>query len=136
MIYRIPALLILLAALIIPHPARGGQTPPEEPIYDPATTVEFTGVVTASREVPRGSPMHGLHLTVESGKESFDVYLGPADFMKQFNFRFAKGDRIDTVGSKLKVAGTNVVLAREVRRQSQTVYLRDSGGNPYWPQDS
>jgi hypothetical protein len=136
MIYRIPALVILLAALIIPHPARGGQTPPEEPRYNPATTVEFTGVVTASREVPCGSPMHGLHLTVENGKESFDVYLGPMDFMKQFNFTFAKGDRIDTVGSRLKVGGTNVVLAREVRRQNQTVYLRDSGGAPYWPQDS
>jgi len=136
MIFRIPALLLLLAALLIPHAARGGQPPPGEPRYDPATTVEFSGVVTATREVPRGNPMHGLHLTVENGKESFDVYLGPTDFMRQFNFTFARGDRIDIVGSRLKFGGNNVVLAREVRRQSQTVYLRDSGGNPYWPQDS
>ncbi|MDR3702041.1 MAG: hypothetical protein P4L56_20500 [Candidatus Sulfopaludibacter sp.] len=136
MIFRIPALMLLLAALLIPRPARGGQPSPEEPRYDPATTVEFTGVVIASREVPRGSPMHGLHLTVENGKDSFDVYLGPMDFMKQFNFTFGKGDRIDAVGSRLKLGGTTVVLAREVRRQNQTVYLRDSGGNPYWLEGS
>jgi len=136
MVFRIPALLLVLAALVIPHPVRSQQAPPAEPRYDPATTVEFTGVVTATREVPRGSPMHGLHLTVENGKESMDIYLGPVEFMKQFDFGFNKGDRIDIVGSKVKVAGAAVVLAREVRRQSQTVYLRDSSGTPYWPQGS
>ena len=136
MIFRIPALLLLLAALLIPRPARGGPPSSGEPRYDPATTVEFTAVVTASREVPRDSPMHGLHLTVENAKESFDVYLGPMEYMKQFHFTFAKGDRIDIAGSRLKYGGTTVVLAREVRRQSQTMYLRDSAGNPYWTPES
>ena len=136
MIFRIPALLILLAAMVIPHAAGGGQTPAAEPRYDPATTVELSGVVVATREVPRGGALHGLHLVVEDGRENVDIYLGPADFMKQFDFTFAKGDQVDVTGSRVKWGGTTVVLAREVRRQSQTLYLRDAGGNPYWPQGS
>lgn len=136
MCYKIPALLLILMGLLAPRAAKGGQTSPAEPRYDPAATVEFDGVVTEMREVPRGSAMRGLHLTVDTGKESLDVYLGPTEFMKLFDFSFTKGDRIYVVGSKVKLAGGTVVLAREVRRQSQTVYLRDSTGNPYWPQGS
>lgn len=136
MVYKIPALLLILMGLLAPRAARGGQTSPPEPRYDPAATVEFAGVVSETREVPRGTAMHGLHLTVNTGKESLDVYLGPTEFMKLFDFAFTKGDSIHVVGSRVKLAGAAVVLAREVRRQSQTVYLRDSSGSPYWPQGS
>jgi hypothetical protein len=136
MIFRIPLLLLILTVLCAPRAASGGQTAPAEPRYDPGTTVEFDGVVTEAREVPRGSAMRGLHLTVDTGKESLDVYLAPTEFMKQFDFNFAKGDRIEIAGSKVKSGGATVVLAREVRRQSQTLYLRDASGNPYWPQGS
>ncbi len=136
MICKIPILLLLLAALTIPHAAGGGQPQPAEPRYDTATTVEFTCVVTEVYEVARRNPMHGVHLKVDTGRETVDVYLGPTEFMKQFDFTFAKGDRVDIAGSKVKAAGATVVLAKEVRRQSQTVYLRDSSGAPYWPQGS
>jgi hypothetical protein len=134
--FRLPILLLVLAVLLVPRAASGGQTSPPEPKYDPATTVEFSAVVLEVREVPRNSPMRGLHFTVENGKESLDVYLGPVEFMKQFDFTFAKGDRIQVVGSRIKTAASPLVLAREIRRQSQTLYLRDSGGTPYWPPGS
>ena len=35
-------------------------------------------------------------------------------------------------GSKIKFNGSQVVLAREVRLESTTVYLRDDHGVPYW----
>jgi hypothetical protein len=134
MFFKIPALLLILMGLAAPRAASSGQTAPGEPKYDPAATVEFDAVVTEMREVPRGSAMRGLHLTVDTGKESVDVYLGPVEFMKLFDFAFAKGDRVYVTGSKVKFGGSAVVLAKEVRRQSQTVYLRDSSGNPYWQQ--
>lgn len=136
MLFRIPILMLILTALLAPRAASAGQPLPAEPRYDPATTVELEAVITDVRETPRGGAMHGLHLIVDTGKESIDVYLGPAEFMKQFDFNFSKGDRIHVTGSKVKAASGTVVLAREVRRNSQTVYLRDSTGSPYWPAGS
>ena len=99
MVFRIPLFLLILAALLAPRAASGAQTSPADPRYDPGTTVAFDGLVTETREVPKGNPMRGLHLTVDTGKESIDVYLAPAEYMKLFNFTFAKGDRIEVTGS-------------------------------------
>ncbi len=132
MLLRFSACLIFLALLLVPISALGGQPSSAEPRYDPATTTAVEGVVTATRETARSAPMPGLHLLVDTGKETLDVYLGPMEFMKSFDFTFGKGDRIDAVGSRVKVAGGTVILAREVRRQSQTVYLRGPDGSPYW----
>jgi hypothetical protein len=87
--------------------------------------------------VPEGSALNGMHLVVrpESSKanaETTDVYLAPDDYLKDFNCHFTKGDRLQVKGSKIKFNGSQVVLAREVRLESTTVYLRDDHGVPYW----
>jgi hypothetical protein len=108
-----------------------------EPRYDSATTVDMMTVVADVREVPRGNPLSGSHLMVrlDSAKETsetIDVYLGPANYLKDFEVTFAKGDRVQVIGSKVKYGGAPVVLARQVRRESTTLYLRDENGTPYW----
>lgn len=133
MVYRIPLLLLVLAVLLVPRAASGGQVAPAEPKYDPASTVEFSAVVVEIREIARGNAMHGLHLIVENGKETLDVYLAPVEFMKQFDFAFARGDRVQVLGARVRPSATALVLAREVRRQNQTMYLRNAAGTPYWP---
>jgi hypothetical protein len=132
MSYRIPLLLLVLAALLVPRAASGGQVTPADPKYDPASSVEFSAVVVELRDVARGNAMHGLHLIVENGRETIDVYLAPLEFMKQFDLTFAKGDRVQVLGSRVRPSATALVLAREVRRQNQTVYLRDAVGTPNW----
>ena len=52
--------------------------------------------------------------------------------MKDFSCHFNKGDRIQVKGSKVKFNGASAVLAKEVRLDSDTVYLRDDHGVPYW----
>lgn len=54
--------------------------------------------------------------------------------MKQFNFNLSKGDHIQVSGSKVKTTAGAVLLASELRRGTQKVYLRDSSGNPNWPE--
>jgi hypothetical protein len=94
-------------------------------------------VVSDLREVPRGNPLSGTHLIVrlESAKESsetIDVYLGPADYLKDFEVTYVKGDRVQVIGSKVKYQGAPLILARQVRRDATTIYLRDEHGTPYW----
>jgi hypothetical protein len=134
--FRSVVIFFLVTPLLFGLAASGGQTEPE-PRYDAATTVDVMTVVVDQREVPRAEPLGGTHLMVrlESAKENsetIDVYLGPVAYLKDFEVTFAKGDRLQVTGSKVKYGGGIVILARQVRRDSTTIYLRDEHGTPYW----
>ena len=109
----------------------------DEPRYDTASNIDTIMVITDVKDVPEGSPLNGTHLAARPessrvGSESTDIYLAPDDYLKDFDCHFAKGDRIQVKGSKVKFNGSQIVLAREVRLESTTVYLRDDHGVPYW----
>ena len=108
-----------------------------EPRYETAATVDIIVIVVDQKQVAKGSPLNGSHLivkpeTAKSENDCIDVYLGPADYLKDFEVRFSKGDRLQVVGAKVKFGGGTMVLAREVRRDTTTLYLRDAKGAPYW----
>ena len=65
----------------------------EEPRYDAATVIDVDATVMDVREVPRNNPLGGVHLTVKIESETIDVYLGPADYLKEFEITFAKATR-------------------------------------------
>jgi len=116
--------VLLLAA--IPNKVASAE---EQPAYDPATMVDVLAVVTDIREVPRGSPLAGIHLILKEESGVLDAYLGPKDFVKQFEINFV----VQVIGSKVKMAsGAYVVLAREVRKGETTLYCRRKKGEPNW----
>jgi hypothetical protein len=109
----------------------------EEPRYESSSNIDAMMIVSDVKEVPPGSALSGMHLLMrpESSKpnaETTDVYLAPDDYLKDFGCHFGKGDRLQVKGSKVKFNGSQIVLAREVRMESTTVYLRDEHGVPYW----
>lgn len=103
-----------------------------DPRYDVARVIDVDATVTDLREVPRNNPLSGLHLTVKIESDTMDVFLGPSDFLKSFEITFAKGDKLEIIGSKVKFDGAYIVLARQVRREETTLYLRDAKGKPHW----
>ncbi|HVP46862.1 MAG TPA: hypothetical protein VMT32_09770 [Bryobacteraceae bacterium] len=103
-----------------------------EPRYDVATVIDVDATVIDTRVVPQSSPLSGVHLSVKIESETIDVYLGPVEFLKDFDITFAKGDKIELIGSKVKFDGARIVLARQVRRDETTLYLRDAKGKPHW----
>jgi hypothetical protein len=120
------AVLLLLGAAKTASASSGNKTEPV-PRFDKSAVVTFEATVL---EVKMSDV---VNLIVKTDNEaSVDVYLGPADFVKNFDITFRKGDRIHVAGSKVKVAGETVVLAREVRKDSTTLYLRGNNGDPYW----
>jgi len=141
MIMRFMTSVILLCAapllLALAAPANQKESAQAEPRYDTATNVDVMVVVVEVKDVPVGSPLNGMHLIVrpdsaKANSETTDVYLAPDDYLKDFDCHFAKGDRIQIKGSKVKFNGAPAVLAREVRLEATTVYLRDEHGVPYW----
>jgi len=127
--------VVFLAGTGLLHAAVTEKTaaPLEEPRYDSATEVTILATVTEVREVPRGNPLSGIHLSVKTETQAFDAYLGPADFLKQFEITFAKGDEVRVTGSKVKIgSGPHVILVREVRKDQATLACRRAKGEPNW----
>ncbi|MBZ5623722.1 MAG: hypothetical protein LAQ69_34235 [Acidobacteriia bacterium] len=133
---RLPAVLFGIAALLAPMAAIPGQTgrAEQEPRYDPGSVVNVSATVTDTREVPKGSPLSGLHLVVvDTDKETtVEVYVAPVQYLKELQITYARGNRLQIAGSKVKFGGGTIVLAREVRRDLDTAYFRDEKGRPYW----
>ncbi len=130
------ALTLLLASvassIAAADKARTNPVGPWEPAYDTETVITLEATVTETRLVPENQPLAGLHLMLRSGSETFDVYIGPSDFVKLFDVAFTQGDETKVIGSKVTFNGAVVVLAREVKKGSITLLLRDNYGVPFW----
>jgi hypothetical protein len=134
---RTSVLFFCAAPVLLALAASSNQKDAVEPRYDTSTNIDAMMVVTEVKEVAPGNPLSGMHLIVrpesaKSNAETTDVYLGPDDYLKDFGCHFAKGDKIQVKGSKVKFNGGPAVLAREVRLEATTLYLRDEQGVPYW----
>ena len=99
------------------------------PNYDAAKEITIQGTVEDVITAQRGAMM-GVHLTVKAETETFDVRLGPAWFLDQKQFKFAKGDRISVTGATLPTG--HVLIAREVKKGDAVLVLRDAKGFPQW----
>jgi hypothetical protein len=127
------ALVFVLVATSVSAADKAKDTAaPPEPSYDTATVIDVTGTVTGVREVPKGSPADGLHLILQSGLQTLDVYVGPAEFVKIFEVTFVKGDNIHVIGSKVMFGDSTLLLAREVTIGTVTLLCRDKDGAPLW----
>jgi hypothetical protein len=60
------------------------------------------------------------------------VYLCPKSFLDDMGVSFGKGDEIALTGSKIKWGESDLILAREVVKGTDTLVLRDAKGNPVW----
>jgi hypothetical protein len=72
------------------------------------------------------------HLTVKTEKETIDVHVGPSWFLMQSKMSFAKDDRIEVTGSRVKFGTEDALLAREIKKGDQTLTLRNAQGVPVW----
>jgi len=109
--------------------AAGNST---EPVYNPSTEVRLSAVITGVRQVSEGSPMAGVHLTVQSKTGTADVYLAPSDFLKLLKTNFKVGAQVQVIGSQVQGAASEVILAREVTEGDISITLREFTGVPVW----
>ena len=126
-------LLIVAGTVLSPASTLSGSVDrePEVP-YDAHTVIHILGVVLDVREVAEPTALKSIHVTIRTEKEVITVYLAPAPFLKAFAINLAKGDQLQLAGSKIRVSGADLVLAKEFRRNTDILILRDDQGNPYW----
>ena len=69
---------------------------------------------------------------MKSSDKVIDVRLGPAWFLDQERFKFAKGDQLEVTGATISTNTRNALIAREVKRSDAVLVLRDGQGFPVW----
>ncbi len=83
---------------------------------------------TSGRAVARG--FSGTHLVLNTDTGNLIVHLGPSSYISAEGFSLAKGDALEIIGSKVKLNGQDVLLAREVKKDGKVLTLRDAKGFP------
>ena len=106
-------------------------------MYNVGSETTVKGTVESVDQGAQGMMMRmgmgmGTHLTVKTAEGETQAMLGPSNFISGKGFTFAKGDEIGVTGSKVTMAGTEYLIAREVVKDGKTLTLRDKAGRPEW----
>jgi hypothetical protein len=108
------------------------QDPGILPKYDMKTEAKFKGTVDEVNIVPLGAKKELRELIIKAGEEKIYIYVCPKTFEDEIGVSFSKGDEIAVTGSKVKQEETDVILARELTKGTDTLVFRDGKGNPVW----
>lgn len=100
--------------------------------HNPNTEIAAKGTVEKVMNVTDGQGWNGVHLTLKSQDRTYDVRLGPSDFISQSNFAFAAGDQVEIWGSPIGSNTGDAIVARAIEKNGQTLTLRDADGFPAW----
>ena len=109
---------------------------PGGPKYDKATETTVKGSVEELKLVPPAGPKPVAYLTLKTGpdkdKDTAQIYLCPKKFLDDMGITFKADDAVQVVGSKVKQDTGDVILAREVTLNGETLTLRFQDGKPAW----
>jgi hypothetical protein len=102
------------------------------PNYDKASEVTVRGEVIDVMTQTGRRQNKGVHVTVAGDDGTVVVHLGPASYLDKQNLALVKGDVVEIVGSRTKIEGEEVLLARSVKKGETVTVLRDEIGRPMW----
>ncbi len=130
-ISRFTVFVIMLFATALAL-AQAGPGPGRGPIYDPSTEATLKGTIEDIQQHPGRGMGTGTHLLLKTDGGTLDVHVGPSDFIASHGFVFAKGEKVEVTGSKVKLGGSDALLAREIKKDGKVLTLRNAQGIPEW----
>jgi hypothetical protein len=96
--------------------------------YNVAAEMTVKGTV----EELKPGPNEGTHVMLKTSDARLELALGPSWYQTEKKYVLAKGDQLDVVGAKNTVEGREVLLVREIKKNSETMTFRDAMGFPMW----
>ena len=102
------------------------------PKYDLHTEMKTKGVVDEVNLLPLGTRKDFTELIIKSGDDKVHIYVCPKPFQEEMGISFSKGEEIAVTGSKVKQETSDVILARELVKGTDTLLFRDDKGKPVW----
>ncbi len=100
--------------------------------YDLQTEMKAKGTVEEINVLSVGARKDFTELVLKSGDDKLHIYVCPKPFENEMGISFAKGDEIAVTGSKVKQDASDVILARELVKGTDTLMFRDGKGKPVW----
>ncbi|MBZ5570375.1 MAG: hypothetical protein LAO09_00670 [Acidobacteriia bacterium] len=99
-------------------------------LYNPADEVTASGVVQEIQDYdcPVSEFELSRHLMLKTADGSIEVHLAPNRILHGQKLSFSPGDQVQVVGSKVRLAGKNGIIARELTRHNETIIFRDHQG--------
>ncbi|MDJ0687144.1 MAG: hypothetical protein QNJ41_01410 [Xenococcaceae cyanobacterium MO_188.B32] len=74
----------------------------------------------------------GVHLLVNTGKETVEVHLGPSWYLEERDFAITPEEKITITGSRIDINGEQAIIASQIKQGNKTLVLRDENGFPLW----
>src|ERR1039458_4921156 len=88
--YSLFATMVLVVCLVSSALAQWGGRARRS--YDPSTETTVKGTVEKVLEVPGRQGWNGIHLTLRVDNQTYDVHVGPSDYVSKNGFAFSDGD--------------------------------------------
>jgi hypothetical protein len=121
--------LVLFGLLVSPVFAQM----PRGPIYQWGTEKTVQGTVKEVQWVQGRVPwMKGVHLVIDTEDGAFTAMVGPYYVLQSQGYEPKQGDKVNLLGSVLKVNDQNVIVVKTLKAAGKTVELRDAQGFPLW----
>lgn len=98
--------------------------------YDPSNEVAIRGTVVEVRNVARAGTPHGTYLVLKTPTDTLNVHLGPRRWSARGSASLAAGEQVEVVGCVVSSRGSQIVLAREVRKADSVLTFRSARGLP------
>ena len=100
--------------------------------YDLHTETKTDGVIDEVNQLSVGGRKDFTELIIKRGDDKLHIYVCPKPFQEEIGLSLGKGDRIEVTGSKVKQEASEVILARQLVKGTDTLMFRDDKGNPVW----
>jgi hypothetical protein len=129
-VVSIPLLLLAWASLGLSQKA-----PPQDvslPKYDFQTETKTDGVIDEVNQLSVGKRKDFTELIIKRGDDKLHIYVCPKPFQDEVGLSLNKGDRVEVTGSKVKQDASEVILARQLVKGTDTLMFRDDKGKPVW----
>jgi len=99
-------------------------------LYNSADEVSVQGIVQSVEDFdcPVSEGEVSGHLNLKTSGGVLQVHLAPVRILRSQKISFMPGDSIGVVGSKIRLAGTKGIIAREITRNTETIIFRDQSG--------
>jgi len=128
MVFAIVVVVVLLLIMGVsfnrPVSAQGAA------LYNAADEMVVGGLVQEVQEFdcPVSEGELASHLMLKTKDGVLQVHLAPVRIMAGQKLSFAPGERIEVVGSKIRLNGKSGIIAREISRNDETFIFRDREG--------
>ncbi len=100
--------------------------------YDLHTETKTDGLIDEVNQLSVGGRKDFIELIIKRGDDKLHIYVCPKPFQDEIGLSLGKGDRVEVTGSKVKQEASEVILARELIKGTDTLMFRDDKGKPVW----